>query len=103
MEKPVKIAEIDIGVDKLVAKTAKAKKEIAVLDLAFAAGQTPNLSTKQHFDNLLNYYSREEIIDIVSVISLFGYLNRWNDTLGTVLEEIPEEFVEKKLRPLGWI
>ena len=78
------------------------KKEIAVLDLAFAAGQTPNLSTKQHFDNLLNYYSKEEIIDIVSVISLFGYLNRWNDTLGTVLEEVPKDFVEKKLRPLGW-
>ena len=78
------------------------KKEIAVLDLAFAAGKTPNLSTKQHFDNLLNYYSKEEIIDIVSVISLFGYLNRWNDTLGTVLEEVPKDFVEKKLRPLGW-
>jgi len=79
------------------------KKEIAVLDLAFAAGKTPNLCTKQHFDSLLNYYSKEEIIDIVSVISLFGYLNRWNDTLGTVLEEVPKDFVEKKLRPLGWI
>ena len=49
------------------------------------------------------YFSKKEIIDIVSVISLFGYLNRWNDTLGTVLEDIPEEFVEDNLKPLGWI
>ena len=49
------------------------------------------------------YYSKGQILDIVSVISLFGFLNRWNDTLGTALEDVPDEFVEKKLKPLGWI
>ena len=78
-------------------------KERAILDLAFAAGKTPNECNKYHFDQLKKYFSKKEIIDIVSVISLFGYLNRWNDTLGTVLEDIPEEFVEDKLKPLGWI
>ncbi len=78
------------------------QKEKAVLDLAFAAGKAPNLSSKEHFDNLKKYYSKGQIIDIVSVISLFGYLNRWNDTLGTSLEDIPSEFVEKHLKPLGW-
>ena len=77
-------------------------KEKALLDLAFAAGITPNKSTQSHFDNLKKYFSKKEIIDIVSVIALFGFLNRWNDTLGTVLEEVPESFVENKLRPLGW-
>jgi uncharacterized peroxidase-related enzyme len=77
-------------------------KEIALLDLAFAAGITPNKSTQSHFDNLKKYFSKKEIIDIVSVIALFGFLNRWNDTMGTVLEEVPESFVENKLRPLGW-
>ena len=77
-------------------------QERAILDLAFAAGMTPNKSTKTHFDNLKKYFSKKEIIDIVSVISLFGFLNRWNDTMGTVLEEIPENFVENKLKPLGW-
>ena len=77
-------------------------KEKALLDLAFAAGVTPNKSTQSHFDNLKKYFSKKEIIDIVSVIALFGFLNRWNDTMGTVLEEVPESFVEKKLRPLGW-
>ena len=78
-------------------------KERALLDLAFAAGKTPNECNKHHFDQLKKYFSTKEIIDIVSVISLFGYLNRWNDTLGTVLEDIPEEFVEESLKPLGWI
>ena len=79
------------------------EQERAVLDLAFAAGKVPNMSTKKHFDNLKQYFSKKQIIDIVAVISLFGYLNRWNDTLGTELEDIPEDFVEKQLKPLGWI
>jgi len=78
-------------------------KERALLDLAFAAGKTPNECSKHHFEQLKKYFSKKEIIDIVSVISLFGYLNRWNDTLGTVLEDIPEDFVEDNLKPLGWI
>ena len=77
-------------------------KERALLDLAFAAGKTPNESNEKHFEELKKYYSKKEIIDIVSVISLFGYLNRWNDTLGTVLEDLPKDFVEDKLKPLGW-
>ena len=77
--------------------------EKAVLDLAFAAGKVPNSSNQEHFDNLSKYYSKKEIVDIVSVISLFGFLNRWNDTLGTALEEVPESFVNDKLKPLGWI
>jgi len=77
--------------------------EKAVLDLAFAAGKVPNNSNQEHFDNLSKYYSKKEIVDIVSVISLFGFLNRWNDTLGTALEEVPENFVNDRLKPLGWI
>ena len=77
-------------------------KEKALLDLAFASGITPNKTTQSHFDNLKKYFSKKEIIDIVSVIALFGFLNRWNDTMGTILEEVPESFVENKLRPLGW-
>ena len=85
-----------------VESTKYSDKEKAVLDLSFAAGKTPNQSTQKHFDNLKKHFSKKEIIDIVSVISLFGFLNRWNDTMGTVLEDVPENFVENKLKPLGW-
>jgi len=76
--------------------------EKAALDLAFAAGITPNASRKDHFIELKKHFSDEAIIDIVAVIALFGFLNRWNDTLGTVLEDVPKEFVENELKPLGW-
>ena len=79
------------------------ESEKAVLDLAFAAGKVPNRSNQKHFDKLIKYYSKKEIVDIDSVISLFGFLNRWNDTLGTALEDVPENFVNDKLKPLGWI
>ena len=78
------------------------ESEKAALDLAFAAGVTPNVSKKDHFVELQNHYSDEAIIDIVAVIALFGFLNRWNDTLGSKLEDVPKEFVEKELKPLGW-
>ena len=77
-------------------------QERAVLDLAFASGRTPNESNEEHFNELKKYFSDDQIIDIVSVISMFGFLNRWNDTLGTKLEDIPKDFVEEKLKPLGW-
>ena len=76
--------------------------EKAALDLAFSAGVNPNASKKEHFVELQNHFSDEAIIDIVAVIALFGFLNRWNDTLGSKLEDVPKEFVEKELKPLGW-
>ena len=85
-----------------VESTKYSDKEKAVLYLSFAAGKTPNQSTQKHFDNLREHFSKKEIIDIVSVISLFGFLNRWNDTMGTSLEDVPDNFVENKLKPLGW-
>ena len=27
-----------------------------------------------------------DIVEIMGVIALFGYLNRWNDSMGTILE-----------------
>ena len=78
------------------------ESEKAALDLAFAAGVTPNASKKDHFVELQKHFNDEAIIDIVAVIALFGFLNRWNDTLGTVLEDVPKEFVEEELQPLGW-
>lgn len=62
--------------------------ERAALDLAMAAGSNPNYSNKEHFVELDKHFTKKEIIDIVSVISLFGFLNRWNDTLNTDLEPI---------------
>jgi hypothetical protein len=41
-------------------------------------------------------------VQSVGVISLFGYLNRWNDTMATTLEPEPLEFATQHLAKRGW-
>ena len=77
--------------------------EKAALDLALAAGAVPNQATDAHFDALRPHFSEDEIVEIVAVIALFGFLNRWNDTLATTLEDSPLAFAESHLAPKGWI
>ena len=77
-------------------------KEVALLDLSFASGEVPNGATKTHFDNLKKYYSKQQIIDVVSVIAFFGFLNRWNDTFGTEIEAVPARYIDEVLKPKNW-
>eukprot|EP00903_Cladosiphon_okamuranus_P003081 g3079.t1 len=77
--------------------------EKAALDLALAAGAVPNQATDAHFDALRPHFCEDEIVEIVAVIALFGFLNRWNDTLATTLEDSPLAFAESHLAPKGWI
>ena len=77
-------------------------KEIALLDLAFASGEVPNGATRIHFDNLEKYYSKQQIIDRVSVFAFFGFLNRWNETFGTVIEAVPAQYINEVLMPKNW-
>ncbi|NQY98282.1 MAG: carboxymuconolactone decarboxylase family protein [Henriciella sp.] len=77
--------------------------EKAALDLALAAGSVPNQSTDAQFETLREHFSEDEIVEIVGVIALFGFLNRWNDTLATTLEDSPLAFAEAHLAPNGWV
>jgi len=76
--------------------------ERAALDLAVAASTVPNGVTDEMFLELRKHWSEDEIIEIVGVISVFGFLNRWNDTLATPLEESPLHFGEQHLAAHGW-
>lgn len=64
--------------------------ERAALRLAHHASVAPHEVSDEVFDCLRPHWSEKEIIDIVAVISLFGFLNRWNSVLGTDLEELVE-------------
>lgn len=77
--------------------------ERAALSLAQAAGSHPNAAGLEHFEAVRRWYSDDEVAEIVGVIALFGFLNRWNDTLATPLEESPLAFAEGHLAPAGWI
>ena len=63
--------------------------EKAAINVAMKAGMSPNATTDEDFDRLKQHYDEEEIVEIVSVIALFGFLNRWNSTLATELEAMP--------------
>jgi AhpD family alkylhydroperoxidase len=76
--------------------------ERAALRLARDAGTSPNATTPAHFDDLYRYYSAEQIVEIVSSISLFGFLNRWNETMASELEPEPLAYAEATLRASGW-
>jgi uncharacterized peroxidase-related enzyme len=69
------------------------------LRLARDAALVPNDVTDEHFENLKRWYSDEQIAEIVGVIALFGWLNRWNDTMATTLEEVPLHWATQNLDP----
>ena len=76
--------------------------ERAALDLALAAGTQPNAATDEHFARLHEHFSQRQIVEIMGVISLFGFLNRWNDTLATQLEDAPLAFAQANFSPDVW-
>ena len=76
--------------------------ERAALRVAQSAGQTPNAVTDDDFRQLRSFYSEDQILQIVAIISLFGFLNRWNDTLGTPLEGDPLQYATRALAPGKW-
>ena len=67
--------------------------ERAALDVARTAAFTPNETTDKNFARLRAHYSDEQIVEIIGVISLFGFLNRWNSTIATELEDRPKTAV----------
>ncbi|MEE4211749.1 MAG: hypothetical protein V2I43_21090, partial [Parvularcula sp.] len=78
------------------------ESERAALSLAFAAGSQPNGASDAQFERLSKHFNAREQVEIMAVIAMFGFLNRWNDTLATGLEDAPTALAEKHLAPKGW-
>ena len=76
--------------------------ERAAVSLALKAGRLPNEVTDADFNELKKHYNEEQIVEIVASIALFGYLNRWNDTMATELEHLPAQLAERVIGPAGW-
>lgn len=70
--------------------------ERAALRVAEGAGVSPNTVTDADFEALKQHYSEAEILEIVAVIAMFGFLNRWNSTLATDLEQVPGAFLKRQ-------
>lgn len=76
--------------------------ERAALRLANDAAVTPNATSPEHFERLAEHFDDDQVVEIVAVISLFGWLNRWNDTMATDLEDEPTTFGHDHLAAGGW-
>ena len=76
--------------------------ERAALAVAFKAGQVPNDVTEADFDRLKVHFDEGQIVEIVASIALFGYLNRWNDTMATAVEPLAKQRGEDLLNKQDW-
>jgi uncharacterized peroxidase-related enzyme len=76
--------------------------ERAALRLARDASVVPNAVGAEHFAELRRHFTDRQIVDLVAIVSLFGFLNRWNDTMATALEDEPAAFGARVLGSRGW-
>jgi len=68
--------------------------ERAALRVAQAGAMTPSLVTDAQFVDMRAHYSDAQIVEIVAVISMFGFLNRWNAIMDTELETTPLSYTD---------
>jgi len=78
------------------------ERERVALDFALAAAAQPNAVTDELFERLRAHWSESEIVEILGVVAMFGFLNRWNDSMATPLEAVPAQIAQKALGGQGW-
>ena len=81
---------------------AFSEAERVALDFSLAASVIPNAVDESLKKQLYTYWNEGEIVEMLGVISLFGYLNRWNDSMGTSIEEGAIESGNTYLAKHGW-
>jgi uncharacterized peroxidase-related enzyme len=81
---------------------AFSEAERVALDFALAAATIPNAVDEGLRQRLQQHWDEGEIVEMLGVIALFGYLNRWNDSMATTLEEGAIESGQAWLTSAGW-
>ena len=76
--------------------------ERAALTYAQAAGSVPNMVTDEDTDAVKQHFGEDGVVEILAVVSWYGFLNRWNDSLATELEEIAFDKASKTLESTEW-
>lgn len=76
--------------------------EKAAFDFALGAASVPNAVSPEIATELHKHWTDDEIVEILGVVALFGYLNRWNDSMSTTLEPIGVSAGERNLAGRGW-
>lgn len=77
-------------------------RERAALRFAVAASSVPNSVGPEHHADLRENYTDEEARTLIGVVSLAGFLNRYNDSLATVTDDESASWAANNLGSLGW-
>ncbi len=77
--------------------------ERAALDFALAAAAQPNAVSDELFAALRTHWSEAQIVEILAVVAMFGFLNRWNDSMATPLEPAPLAVAQQAFGTQGWV
>jgi len=76
--------------------------EKATLRLARDGAAVPNMVEPGHFVELRRHYSDRQIVEMLAVVSLAGWFNRWNNSIATVTDRESVDWAEANLRAVGW-
>lgn len=76
--------------------------ERVALDYALAAGSVPNGVTSELMQRMREHWSENQIVEILGAVCLYGFLNRWNDSMATDLETTPTQMGQRVLAKGGW-
>lgn len=76
--------------------------ERVALDYALAAGSIPNAVDEPLMVRMKEHWSENQIVEILGAICLYGFLNRWNDSMATSLESSPKSLGDEVLTQGGW-
>ncbi len=76
--------------------------ERAALDFALAAGAVPNAVDAATMQRLRQHWDEDQIVEMLAAICLYGFLNRWNDSMATSLEPAAKTIGDQVLRSRGW-
>jgi len=77
-------------------------EERSALRFAMAASQIPNGVTDEHFDDLKRHWDDGQIVEILATVCYVAFLNRWNDSLATTLEDRPAKVGQEHLKGTSW-
>ena len=68
--------------------------ERAAMRVAHLGSLTPSQVSDADFAALRAHFTDGQVVEIVGVISMFGFLNRWNAVMATEIEDVPRAAFE---------
>jgi uncharacterized peroxidase-related enzyme len=76
--------------------------EKVALEFSVKAASVPNGVTDADVERMLEHWDEGQVVEILAAVSLYGFLNRFNDSLATPLEEDSATFAEEAIGDQGW-